>query len=231
MFVLTLQVELMSTAQAIPYPASGQTELEEWWNTFTHGVGTVLSTIGLVILVVFSAIYGDSTHIVSSSIYGTTLVILYLSSTLYHGAKSPLWKKRFLICDYCAIYLVIAGTYTPLALVTLEGAWGWTIFGIQWGMALVGMIVKGFMGERYRLLSTASYLIMGWMVVVAFYPLYQSMDINGIYLIVAGGLAYSFGVIFFLWDRLHLNHVIWHIFVILGSAFHYFAVLNYVVLA
>ncbi len=210
-------------------PISGQTRLEEFWNTVTHSMGIVLSIAGLAVLVVYASLNGNSWHIVSSSIYGATLVLLYSASSLYHGATSLKWKRIFLTCDYCAIYLVIAGTYTPLALVTLNGGWGWTILGIEWGMAIIGMIVKGILGDRYRILSTLAYLVMGWMLVVAFYPLSENMALNGILLMVAGGLAYTFGVIFFLWESLPLNHVIWHIFVILGSALHYFAIFHYVI--
>ncbi|WP_250655423.1 PAQR family membrane homeostasis protein TrhA [Alkalimarinus coralli] len=209
-------------------PISGQTRLEEFWNTLTHGVGTALSIAGLVVIVVYASLNGNSLHIVSGTIYGTTLVLLYSASSLYHGARSLRWKQIFLICDYCAIYLVIAGTYTPLALVTLHGEWGWWILGIEWSMAIIGMFVKGMLGDRYRLLSTLAYLVMGWMVLVAFYPLYEVMDASGIALIIAGGVAYTIGVLFFLWESLPLNHVVWHVFVILGSALHYFAILKYV---
>jgi len=210
-------------------PISGQTEREEFWNTFTHSLGTALSIAGLAVIVVYASLNGNALHIVSSAVYGTSLVLLYSASSLYHGATSLKWKQFFLICDYCAIYLVIAGTYTPLTLLTLNGEWGWTIFGIEWSMAIVGMVVKGFLGDRYRVLSTLAYLVMGWMIVVAGYSLYENMDANGLLLLVSGGLAYTIGVIFFLWESLPLNHVIWHIFVILGSALHYFAILHYVI--
>ena len=214
----------------IPCPISGQTPVEEIWNTITHGLGVLLSLAGLAVLVVFAALYGDAWHVVSCSIYGSTLILLYGASSLYHASRSPKWKTIFLRCDYCAIYLMIAGSYTPFALVTLNGKWGWWIFGIQWGMALVGMIVKGVLGDRLRLVSTAAYLVMGWMVLVALVPLSQNLEPAGILLVVAGGLTYTFGVIFFLWDSLPLNHVIWHLFVLAGSAFHYFAILHFVVL-
>jgi hemolysin III len=216
------------SAEIMICPISGQTRREEFWNTVTHSLGTLLSIAGLVAIVVYASLHGDTVHIVSSAVYGTTLVLLYSASSLYHGATSLKWKRIFLTCDYLAIYLLIAGTYTPLALVTLNGDWGWTILGIEWGMALIGMVVKGLMGERYRLLSTGAYLVMGWMLLVAFYPLYQSMEFNGILLMIAGGLAYTIGVIFFLWESLPLNHVIWHIFVIMGSALHYIAIFSYV---
>ncbi len=199
-------------------------------NSIIHGVGTVLAVAGLVLLVVFASLRATAWHIVSCSIYGTTLVLLYTSSTLYHSFRSPRVKKVLRSIDHASIYLLIAGSYTPFTLVTLRGAWGWSLFGVVWALALAGIALKVFFTGRFRLVSTLVYAGMGWMVVVAIRPLLQHMPAGGIAWLLAGGLAYTLGIVFYVWKRLPYHHAIWHLFVLAGSLFQYFAIMFYVVL-
>lgn len=199
-------------------------QYEEIANTVTHGIGVGFSITGLILLVVRAALYGSAWQVVSFSIYGASLILLYLASTLYHGFQSPRLKSIFRIMDHTAIYLLIAGTYTPFLLVTLRGPWGWTLFGIIWGLALGGIIFKLVFGTKYEMLSTIFYLLMGWVVIIAIKPLIDVLPTGGLVWLVAGGLAYSLGVIFYAWEKLPYNHAIWHGFVLAGSFFHFFAV-------
>ncbi|WP_025026714.1 PAQR family membrane homeostasis protein TrhA [Caldalkalibacillus mannanilyticus] len=201
---------------------------EEIANAITHGIGALLSIAALVVLIVFAAKYGDAWHIVSFSIYGASLVILYFSSTLMHAIQNIKIKNAFEVMDHAAIYLLIAGTYTPFLLVTLRGTLGWTIFGIVWGFALIGIILKFFFVKRFIVLSTICYIIMGWIIVFAIKPLYESLAFAGMMWLVIGGLLYTFGTIFFLWKKIPYHHAIWHIFVLAGSAAHFITVLFYV---
>ena len=201
---------------------------EELANALSHGLGVGLSIAGLVLLVVRAALYGDAWQVVSFAIYGASLIILYLASTLYHSFHNPKVKRFLRMVDHSAIYLLIAGTYTPFVLVTLRGPWGWSLFGTIWGLALLGILFKAIFGHRYELVSTIFYLLMGWVVVIALKPLLSSLDMWGFVLLLAGGLAYSLGVIFFVWERLPYNHAIWHGFVLTGSAFHFLAVFLHV---
>ncbi|MEW6366738.1 MAG: hemolysin III family protein [Acidobacteriota bacterium] len=201
---------------------------EEIANGVTHAIGAALSIAGLSILVTLAAIYGDVWRIVSFSIYGTTLVLLFLASTFYHSSRSPRLKRLFKILDHSAIYLLIAGTYTPFTLVSIRGGWGWALFGIIWGLTIVGIVLKCFYVNRFRILSVLVYLAMGWLAVIAFKPLVASLSSGGIRLIVAGGLCYTCGVLFYIWKRLPYGHAVWHVFVLSGSACHYFSVLLYV---
>jgi len=203
---------------------------EELANAVTHGVGLILSITGLVILIVLAAIRGSAWHIVSCAIYGATLVCLYAASTLYHGIPSKRLKRALKIVDHCAIYLLIAGTYTPFLLVNLRGAWGWSLFGVVWGMALVGIVLKFWFVDHFQILSTTVYLLMGWLAVVAVRPILLLVPATGLVWLAAGGLLYTAGVVFFAWKRIPYNHVIWHVFVLGGSTCHYFAVLYSVVL-
>jgi len=197
---------------------------EELANTLTHGLGVGLSIAGLVMLVVRAALHGTAWEVVSFSIFGSTLILLYLASTLYHGFRSPRIKSIFRILDHSAIYLLIAGTYTPFLLVTLRGPWGWSLFGTIWGLALAGIAFKVTFGPRYELLSTVFYLLMGWVVLIALKPLIAALSVGGMVWLAAGGLAYSLGVIFYAWEKLPFNHAIWHGFVLAGSVFHFLAV-------
>lgn len=201
---------------------------EEIANAITHGIGALLSIAGLVILIVFSSIKGNAWHIVSFTIFGTCLVLLYTASTLYHSLQSVRAKKVFRIMDHSAIFLLIAGTYTPFTLTLLRGGWGWSLFGIVWGLGLAGIVFKLFFVNRFNVLSTIIYLLMGWMIVIAGKPLIENVPTPGLYYLIAGGAAYSLGTIFYLWEKLPFHHAIWHLFVLGGSICHFFAVLLYI---
>jgi hemolysin III len=208
---------------------SQQTRCEEIANSVTHGMGLALSLAGLAVLVTLAALRGTAWHIVSCAVYGATLVILYAASTLYHSVRGPRVKRVLRILDHSAIYLLIAGTYTPFALVTLRGAWGWSLFGVVWGMALVGILWKIWFVDRFVVVSTTVYLLMGWLAVIAAKPLLAALPAGGIAWILAGGLCYTAGVVFFGWKKLPYAHTVWHVFVVTGSVCHFLAVLLYVI--
>ena len=200
----------------------------ERFNSITHLVGTVLALAGLVVLVVVAARQGDPWKIVSFSLYGATLFLLYGASTLYHSLRGRA-KTIFRRLDHLAIYLLIAGTYTPFMLVTLRGGWGWSLFGVVWGLAMVGMALEFLPRRRARVLSVVIYFLMGWLVLVALRPLWNALPFMGLVWLVAGGLFYTVGAVFYgLDERLRHAHGIWHLFVLAGSASHYFAILYYV---
>jgi hemolysin III len=196
-------------------------------NGVTHGVGFLLSIAGLVVLVVLAASRGGARHVVACSVYGATLIILYLASTLYHSVSAPRAKPVLRLIDHIAIYLLIAGTYTPFTLLTLRGSWGWSLFGVIWGLALLGSVLKILFIGRFPKVSVAVYLMMGWLVVVALKPLLASLPTGGFLLVMAGGAAYTVGLVFYAWESLPHHHAIWHVFVMLGSTFHFFAILLY----
>jgi len=205
---------------------------EEVAHAITHGLGVVLAIVGLTVMVARAALYGNAWHIVGAAIFGSTLVLMYTASTLYHGipaAQLPNAKKVLRIVDHSSIYLLIAGTYTPFTLVTLNGAVGWTLFGTVWGLALVGVVFKIFATGRFERLSLAIYLGMGWCIVGAIKPLVRTLDTGGLVLLVAGGLAYTGGVAFYALDHRRFFHAVWHGFVLAGSVLQYFAVLFYVI--
>lgn len=202
--------------------------MEEVMNAVTHGIGTLLAVAGLVLLTVLAYLHGDIWHIVSFSIYGTTLVLLYLASTLYHSFTNERVKRVFKILDHSAIYLLIAGTYTPFTLVPLHGVLGWTVFGVVWGLAVIGIIFKVFFTGRFKLVSTICYLGMGWFIVFAIKPLLATVPALGMSWLFVGGLFYSLGSIFYLWKKIPYNHAIWHLFVLAGSVSHFIAVFFYV---
>ena len=197
-------------------------------NQLTHGVGAGLGVAGLVLLVVVARRYGDAWHVVSSAIFGAALVLLYSASTLYHSFESALARQRLQKLDHAAIFLLIAGTYTPFVLVTLRGPWGWSLFGVVWGFAIVGVTLKCWFAGRFRGVSTLVYLIMGWLVLIAIKPLLAALPAGGVKLLVAGGLCYTGGAAFYLWKRLPYHHAIWHLFVLAGSACHWAAVFFFV---
>lgn len=201
---------------------------EEIAHSATHGLGIVLSIAGLIAMLVVSERSGDVRHVVASVVYGVTLILLYLASTLYHGISSPSAKRTLKVLDHSAIYLLIAGTYTPFTLISLRGGWGWTLFGLVWGMALLGITLKVAAIGRFQWLSIALYLGMGWLVVVALKPLIGAVSPAGFRLLLLGGISYTLGVVFYKWRRLPYHHAVWHLFVLAGSVFHYFAVLLYV---
>jgi len=202
---------------------------EEIANSVTHGVGVFLSIAGLVILVIFATLYGNAWHIVACSVFGATLILSYTASTLYHSIQLPGAKYVLRILDHAAIFLLIAGTYTPFMLVNLNGPWGWSLFGIIWGLAILGIAFQTTMLRRCTSVSVALYVAMGWAVVIAIKPLLASVATGGLVLLILGGIAYTAGVGFYVWRRLPYNHMIWHIFVLAGSILHFFAVLFYVI--
>jgi hemolysin III len=199
--------------------------VEELANSITHGVGLALSIIGLIVLIVLSVTRGTAWHILGCTIYGVTLVLLYSASTLYHSFRTPRLKRTLRILDHTAIYLLIAGTYTPFTLVNLRGFWGWTLFSLVWGLSVFGIVWKFFHAERFQIVSTLIYLAMGWLVLIAIKPVTIALPLSGILWLVAGGIFYTVGVLFFGLKRLPYNHAIWHVFVLAGSTCHYFAVM------
>lgn len=201
---------------------------EEIANSITHGIGVGLSIAALSVLVTFAGLFGDAWRVVSFSIYGTTLILLYLASTFYHSFQSPRWKRFFQVLDHSAIFLLIAGTYTPFTLVNLRGGWGWTLFGLIWGLALSGIILEVLFMNRFKFLSVAIYVGMGWLVIIAVRPLLSAVPAGGMIWLGFGGVTYTLGVVFYLWERLPFNHAIWHLFVLGGSACHFFCILFYV---
>ncbi|MDX1284670.1 MAG: hemolysin III family protein [Draconibacterium sp.] len=198
---------------------------EEIFNSITHGIGTLLSIAALVLLVVFAAIKGNAWHVVSFTIFGSTLVLLYLSSTLYHSFTKEKIKNLFARFDHAAIFLLIAGTYTPFVLTTIRGAFGWTLFGIIWGLALIGVVIRSIYLTKFRKLMVGIYLAMGWMFLIAIVPIVRNLPALSIAFLFIGGACYSIGVIFYAWRNLRYGHGIWHLFVLAGSIMHFFSVL------
>lgn len=210
------------------YPMPSQSLGEEIANSITHGIGAALATAALTILVVFAAIKGDAWHVVSFSIYGASLVIMYLSSTLYHAFTNQKVKRYFRIMDHSSIFLLIAGTYTPITLLPLRGTgWGWTIFGIIWGLAVLGIFFKLFFIGKLEKLSVIFYILMGWLVVIAIKPMIEILPTGLLLWIAIGGLSYTLGIIFYAWQKLPYAHAIWHLFVLGGSISHFFGILLY----
>jgi hemolysin III len=202
---------------------------EELANSLTHGVGAVLAVGGLALLVTLAAIRGDAWHVVACSIYGAAMVVLYTASTLYHAISRPRAKRALQVLDHAAIFLLIAGTYTPFTLVTLRGPWGWSLFGTVWGLAIAGIVLEVVFRNRWRAGSLVLYVAMGWVVVVAVRPVLAALPPGGLVLLVLGGLAYTGGLVFYAWRRLPYGHAVWHLFVIAGTALHFLAILRYVV--
>ena len=201
---------------------------EEIANSVTHGAGAVLAIAGLAVMAAFAALNGDAWHIVACSIFGAALIICYTTSTLYHSIQIERVKRVLRALDHSAIFLLIAGTYTPFLLVNLRGRWGWGLFGVVWGLALAGIVFQIFFVDRFRLAQTLIYLAMGWLVVIAVKPLLANVPSAGLLWLLAGGLFYSLGSVFYLWKTLRYHHAVWHLFVLAGSSCHYFAILFYV---
>ena len=199
---------------------------EEIANAITHGVGACLAIAALVILVVFAAMKGTVWHVVSFSVFGATLVLLYFASTLYHSITHVRAKGVFHKFDHISIYLLIAGTYTPYCLTVLRGWVGWTVFGIVWGCAILGAVMKSISVGKQVKLSTILYILMGWVILIAVIPLYKAMAFSGFALLMGGGISYTAGTIFFIRDHVKYNHSVWHLFVIGGSVLHFFSVLT-----
>lgn len=204
--------------------------LHEIFNSITHGIGVLLSVAALVLLLVFGSLRdADAWKIVSFSIYGASLIILYMASTLFHAFRKGKTKNFFNLFDHSSIFILIAGTYTPFCLVSLRGPWGWTLFGLIWGFAIAGVLFKVFFyTDKLRFISTVFYVAMGWLILIALGPLIKNVPAGGLYWLLAGALSYSFGVTFYLWRKYAWNHVIWHLFVLGGSISHFFAIFFHV---
>jgi hemolysin III len=202
---------------------------EEIVNTGLHGLGLLLSVAGTVLLVIFATRRGDAKHVTAVSIFGATLILVYLASVLYHGLPVSWVKWVFGLMDNTAIYLLIAGTYTPFTLGLLRGGWGWSLLGIEWGLAIIGVVMTMFIHPRIGWLSLLLYLSMGWLILIALRPLRAHLAPKGLVLLVAGGVAYTIGVIFYVRDDLPYYHAVWHTFVLAGSVCHFFAVLLYAI--
>jgi len=207
---------------------SSYTRSEEATNVITHAIGFFLGIAALVLMVVRASLHGDAWHIVGASIFGAGLIILYAASTIYHSVRKPRARKVFRVIDHATIYVLIAATYTPFTLVTLNGWLGWTIFGIVWGFALAGIILKLFFTGRFNVLSTLMYILMGWMIIFAAKPLVENLSAGGLKWLIAGGIAYTVGAVFYGIGKLKFNHAIFHLFVLLGSACHFVTVYSYV---
>lgn len=198
--------------------------LEEIWNALTHGAGFLLSLVASAVLVTLAALWGNSWQLVGALVFGLSLVMLYCSSTLYHAIPHPVAKSRLQVFDHCAIFVLIAGTYTPFTLIGLREHGGWWLFAAAWTLALAGVVFKLFYTGRFKGLSTLIYLGMGWMAVLAIKPFLQMISTHTLIWLLAGGLAYTLGTLFYMSQRLRYAHVIWHLFVLLGSSCHFVAV-------
>jgi len=200
---------------------------EEVANSLSHGVGFLATVAAFPVLVMAAQQRGDTAGIVGASVFATTMVLLYLVSTLFHALPRCRAKRVFQILDHSAIYLLIAGTYTPFTLGVLRGEWGWTLFGLVWGMAVAGTVLKALGGVRYTTLSTWTYLAMGWLVVIAAKTVWTLVPGWGLFWLIAGGVAYTAGAVFFMAERIRYFHFVWHLFVVAGTACHFIAVLRY----
>jgi len=205
-----------------------QTLREELANSICHGVALLASIAALPILITGAVRHGGVSTVIGAGVFGSTMLFLYLVSTIYHALPVGKTKRAFLVIDHCAIFLLIAGTYTPFTLGVLRGSWGWSLFGVVWGLAIFGILAKAVLGARYQGLSICLYLAMGWIVIVAAQPMLSSVPLPGLLWLLAGGLAYTIGVAFFLLDsRVRYAHFVWHLFVVAGSFFHFVAVYWY----
>lgn len=211
-------------SEMVQNPAGEYTHLEDFLNSLSHGVGATLSIVGTALLLVLAAPEGDIWKLTSFAIFGASLTLLYLSSTLYHSFRRPALKRAFKMLDHCAIYLLIAGSYTPFLLVNLREGLGWPLFGVIWGLALAGITLKLVFGHRLAALRVTIYLVMGWLALIVASPLAASLSALSLNLLVIGGVVYTLGVVFYLNGKIPFNHAIWHLFVLGGSACHYLAV-------
>jgi len=199
---------------------------EEIANSITHGIGFLLSVVALVVLVLVAIHRGNAWHVVGFTVFGSTLILLYLSSTLYHGIQHPGAKRILRRCDHAAIFLLIAGTYTPFLLTNLRGPWGWSLLGVLWGLAALGILFKAFCIRRFERLSVVAYILMGWLGLVAVRQLFTALPTQSLLLLGVGGLIYTAGVVFYAWGKLPFGHAVWHLFVMGGSISHFFSVLH-----
>jgi hemolysin III len=209
-------------------PSRTQSVGEEIANSITHGIGIIFSIVALTLLIVFAAESGDAIRIVSLTIYGVTMLLLFTFSTLYHSFPWPKVKKVFRIFDHSSIFLLIAGTYTPILLVSIKGKWGWWLFGLIWGLAILGILHEIFFIGKFKILPVIFYLAMGWLIVIAFKPLINSVPKGFLVWLFLGGILYTLGVIFYAWKKMKFQHMIWHLFVLGGSITHFFGILFYV---
>ena len=215
--------------QAMSKKRSTQTTTEEWFNSLSHGITGLAAIGGMVVLIVFGARSDQHWSLFSALFYGISLLVLYAASTLYHGIQKDRVKELFNLLDHCSIFLLIAGTYTPVLPITIGGSFGWIFFGIQWGLALAGILLKIFFIGRYETASVAMYAIMGWMIAIKIGYLYQTLPTPGFWLLVSGGLSYTTGIIFYRLDnRFRFAHFIWHLFVMGGSLLHYLLMVLYI---
>jgi hemolysin III len=215
----------MSRRLALPDTRLG----EEIASSVVHGLGALLSIAGVAVLATLAALRGGASHVVGCSVFGGTLVLLYAASTLYHSLPQPRAKAVFRLLDHSAIFLLIAGTYTPFTLVSLRGPWGWSLLAAIWSMAVVGVLLRVVLRPRSTAWFVVLYVVMGWLVIVAAAPLSRALPPGGLALLVAGGVAYTAGIAFYGWQRLPYHHAIWHGFVLTGSVLHFLAVLWYVI--
>ncbi len=218
---------MRSMNQRWALPKHSQSVGEELANSISHGIGLVAAVVGAPVLIVAAVWRGSAAGVVGASVFAATLVMLYFTSTLYHALPGDRAKRVFRVLDHAAIFFLIAGTYTPFTLGVLRGGWGWTLFGLVWGLAVVGVVLKVVGGVRYPVLSTSIYLAMGWLVLIAVKPLWDRVPMWGLFWLLAGGLAYTVGVAFFAARRLRYGHFVWHLFVVAGTVCHFIAVLWY----
>ncbi|MFZ3579902.1 PAQR family membrane homeostasis protein TrhA [Virgibacillus sp. DJP39] len=202
---------------------------EEIVHAITHGLGALLSVIALVLLIVYATLNGNLWHIVSVTIFGSSMLFMYVCSTIVHSLPEGKWKDIFQIFDHSSIYLFIAGSYTPLLLVILQGNIGWILFSILWGIALIGVAFKIFFVKKFLVFSTLLYILMGWIIVFAWEPFTRAFNQDGLYLLIIGGLFYTVGSIFYVWRGFPYHHAVWHLFVLAGSVFHFFTIFYYVI--
>ncbi len=201
---------------------------EEIANSITHGIGVLLSIAALVLLIVFASLEGTPWHVVSFTIYGVTMLLLYISSTLVHSFPEGKWKDLFEIFDHSSIYLFIAGSYTPIMFHVVKGALGWSLFGVVWGIAIAGVVFKAFFAKKFLFTSTLMYIIMGWIIVFAWKPLVMTLPTGGLHLLMIGGVLYTVGTIFYVWRSFPFHHAVWHLFVLAGTIVIFFAILLFV---
>ena len=214
---------MTESRQANYYPPA-----EERINIASHAIGLLLSIAGLILLIARALEYGNGWHLVSFSIYGISMIALYTASTAYHSVRDPVLRMNLRTADHASIYLLIAGTYTPFALVTLQGSVGWTVFGVSWGMAVTGIVLKLFFTGRFNLLSVLMYVLMGWMIIFFIQPLVANFPDTGLALLLAGGVAYTLGAVIYSFKKINFNHAIFHLFVLFGSVCHFLAVYYFV---
>ncbi len=203
--------------------------LEEKINIYSHGLGFVLAIPATILMILKASLHGDPWQIVSVSIYGLSLMTLYLASTVYHASKDENRRSRLNIFDHASIYLLIAGSYTPFVLVTLRGPWGWSLFGVVWTAAIAGIFFKLYFTGRFELASTIAYVLMGLVVLVAIKPLIDRLPLPGLFWLIAGGVSYIVGALFYMQRKIHYQHAIFHVFVLVGSLCHYWAIYEYVI--